>query len=126
MGMGVAMAATTRRPTWRGTIPVPPSTNALYSGRRFKTRAYKDWAAEAGWDLKLRGLPQAPIPRPIVTVTVPRRGGRDLDNFLKATMDLLQEMRVIGNDNQVEKITISWSDDPAFVAHITVDSADGP
>ena len=41
-----------------------------------------------------------------VIVLLPCDYGADIDNALKATLDLLQEMGVIENDRYVEEITV--------------------
>lgn len=78
------------------TLPVPPSTNQLYSGRRFKTPTYKAWINEAGWEVKLRNI--QPIKGPFhLTIYLP--GKMDLDN-LKAIPDLLVSMGIIEDDRR--------------------------
>lgn len=67
------------------TLPTPPSTNQLYSGRRFKTAKYKSWITEAGWTAKAQWQGQITGPF-ILTIYLPR--GMDIDN-IKAIPDLL-------------------------------------
>lgn len=78
------------------TLPAPPSTNQLYSGRRYKTAAYKNWIETAGWELRLQHI--QPITGPFaLTVYLP--GHCDLDN-LKAIPDLLVSMGIVKDDRR--------------------------
>lgn len=112
-------------------LPMPPSVNALYSTnfrtkRRFASKAYEGWAAEAGWKIK----PQiAPHPRPCipgpVSVTYefarfPDRRQRDLLNFEKGLTDLLVKYEVIGDDSLIQEATLRWSSLPAGQARVSI------
>lgn len=78
------------------TLPAPPSTNQLYSGRRYKTERYKAWISEAGWELKLQR--PMPIQGPFgIMIWLP--GRIDLDN-IKAIPDLLTKMGIIMDDRR--------------------------
>jgi Holliday junction resolvase RusA-like endonuclease len=46
-----------------------------------------------------------------VEIGVRRITNSDIDNRIKCVLDLLQTMRVIGNDRDVEKVTAEWRDD---------------
>jgi crossover junction endodeoxyribonuclease RusA len=105
------------------TVPAwPPSVNHLY-GRRgprtFKTAAGKNWQALAilairqakGWPLPTIA---ADFPRPAelaIAITIagtPGRGRRrDLDNFLKATLDAITAARIWDDDSQARTIRIT-------------------
>lgn len=91
-------------------LPAPPSVNETYRnatpadiaagsrGRR-KTAVYASWLRSAGFLLNSSRLGEHEGP---VSVTI-RVGkvnqARDLDNFCKATMDLLVKHQVIRSDN---------------------------
>lgn len=90
-------------------LPLPPSTNNLWKqfvkgGRAVRVRApeYIRWTREAGFLLQLQGVV---TPDPPVAVAIAVEGGkgftrqRDLDNFSKATLDLLKDAGVIADDN---------------------------
>lgn len=84
------------------TLPMPPSTNALFKNagkRRVKTAAYEAWINEAGWALNLSRM--QPVAPP-VAITI-RAGlcnvARDLDNLAKPLCDLLVAHRIIPDDN---------------------------
>ncbi len=99
-------------------LSVPPSTNALYmtdrkANRRFKTPKYTKWQTQAGWEL----MGQKPRPtQGDVTVEIRvaeeevifKNGSkkRDLDNMLKALLDLLVLHRVIEDDRYIKKLSI--------------------
>ena len=98
-------------------LPFPPSVNALYrnvSGRgRVKTERYKTWLRAAGNELLATPLGQrVPIEgKFILTVLAgrPDKRIRDLDNLLKAPLDLLQAHGLIKNDGLAQSITVAWS-----------------
>jgi Holliday junction resolvase RusA-like endonuclease len=103
-------------PTLVFALPCGPSTNALWHQppgfrRRKRTPEYSKWLLEAGWDAKAQtvGVPQ-------ITGTfdwhlvVPQKSRRDLDNWSKAVMDLLQHVGVILNDSGQRHYTVSTAD----------------
>ena len=92
--------------SWSCQIAPPLSTNEIYSGRRFKTKAYKQWIKDNGWQINLQPKPAARFRRCVVTVDIPFDYGADIDNALKSTLDLLQTMHIIANDKHVEEITV--------------------
>ena len=99
---------------WRCRIEPPPSTNNLYSGRRFKTPQYEAWITAIGLQINLaRGPKQRPIERCEVEIRIPYNGRRDPDNFLKPVLDQLVRMRIIATDNMtcVRRIVIEVDDD---------------
>ena len=96
------------------TIPLPPSVNHLYGNRCIRGRVVryisdkgKQWFEEAGWELKRQVKKRKPITTPIsIYIRMYHCRSRDIDNVLKATFDLLEKMRVIENDNQIEFLQI--------------------
>jgi Holliday junction resolvase RusA-like endonuclease len=108
------------------TLPVPPSTNALFRNRsaheraiaaaqgrklpgRARTEAYNSWRNAAGWQLKLQH-PQK-VPGAVEIEIVMRRMSKsaDVDNRAKAVIDLLVEHRVIDDDCNVTAETTRWA-----------------
>jgi len=92
------------------TLPVPPSTNNLFvnvrgRGRR-KSDEYRAWLHEAGLKLNLQ-RPQ-PVSGPVhVTIRIPDIARGDLDNRIKASLDLLVKHRLIEDDSMVASIHVS-------------------
>jgi Holliday junction resolvase RusA-like endonuclease len=82
-------------------MPSPPSTNALYSGRRFKTEAYKAWIRSAGWTVKLQSPGTMPPGRLRVLIEAPLGPRRDVEN-LKAVSDLLVTLGIIADDRLID------------------------
>jgi Holliday junction resolvase RusA-like endonuclease len=80
-------------------MPSPPSTNALYSGRRFKTEAYKAWIRSAGWTVKLQSPATMPPGRLRALIEMPCR--YDADN-LKAVLDLIVRLGIIADDRLID------------------------
>lgn len=94
------------------TIPVPPSVNKLFANRaggRFKTREYKDWLSEAAWMIREQ-LPD-PVPgRIVVLISAERESlSADIDNRVKAILDLLVKSKVIDDDRFVTGVAVSWA-----------------
>jgi Holliday junction resolvase RusA-like endonuclease len=93
------------------TLPMPPSTNALWfnaPGRgRVKTDAYRAWLKDAGWAIRAARIENIPGRVAIsVRAGLPTRT-RDLDNLLKPTFDALVSFSVIGDDKDVVRLTAS-------------------
>ena len=97
-------------------LPVPPSTNALFVTfnnrhgiERAKTKEYKAWIEAAGWALNAQ-RPQPIKGRIYIKISVPRNNRRDLDNHLKAILDLLVGHSLIEDDRKVDDLRICWHD----------------
>jgi len=98
-------------------LPYPPSVNGAFrnvTGRgRVKTARYLTWARAAQneiinqrtqWHEKsISGLVHVSV-----TVNRPDRRKRDLDNLLKAPLDLLVDMGVIEDDSKIHCLSIRW------------------
>lgn len=103
----------------------PPSIWDMYEGHgknRHLSASYAKWREDAGWFI--RGVGE-PISGPVsVHIAVRRpRANADIDNFLKAPLDLLQHYRVIENDKQVVRLSAVWSTDTADECVVLVVSA---
>ena len=105
-------------------LPTPPSTNNLYSNvrgvGRVKTKEYNAWMVEAGWALK------AAKPRPVagnvdVQLRVPLDKRRDIDNFCKATLDILVRHKVIDDDRHVMRLEVEREDRNSKTIHVSVE-----
>lgn len=90
-------------------MPVPPSLNNMYSGRRFATDEYKAWKLEA-YLVVATQKPEQLFGRVKVEITVPRQRG-DIDSRVKPILDTLRRSGVLKNDKQVEEVTVRWSDE---------------
>ncbi len=100
-------------PVCRLVLPIPPSTNNLFRGGarggRYKTQAYKAWLTAAGWEVKLQRPPTLHPPLRTclrVLVEAPFGPNRDLDNGLKAILDLLTTMGVYVDDKLIDDLRI--------------------
>lgn len=94
-------------------LAVPPSTNNLFfnlpGGGRGKTKEYIQWLKNAGWEMVIQKV--KPIPGPVyIDIRVEDKGGFDLDNILKPTIDLLVRQSMIEDDRRpvVREITVGW------------------
>lgn len=106
---------TNTTPSVRLLLPTPPSTNNLFINRcgalagRGKTVGYKLWLHEAGWLIKQQlGAFSPPLVAGIVAVDIlaPLNRRRDLDNALKALLDLIVKMGIISDDNLIDDLRI--------------------
>lgn len=89
------------------TISTPPSTNGLYANLpgkgRVKTKAYKDWKAEAVWTIAAQ-RPARIVGDFQVEMRVQMRG--DADNRAKAAIDVLKGI-VTDDDARCMRLTIT-------------------
>jgi Holliday junction resolvase RusA-like endonuclease len=95
-------------------LPVPPSTNELFVTfrqrggiERAKTKTYKAWIEAAGWALNVQ-RPQPIKGHVSLDISVPLNRRRDLDNHLKALLDLLVGHSLIEDDRKVDDLRIQW------------------
>ena len=95
-------------------LPLPPTTNNLYAnsenGGRFKTEAYDQWLADAGWRVQQQ-RPGRIAGAYALDLEIPRPSSKramDLSNRIKATEDLLCKQRVIADDSLCERLTVTW------------------
>jgi len=104
-------------------LPVPPSTNALFVTfkqrggiERAKTKTYKAWIEAAGWAINTQ-RPQPIKGRVQMRIRVPRNNRRDLDNHLKALLDLCVGHSLIEDDRKIEDLHICWHDAADALIH---------
>lgn len=95
-------------------LPFPPSVNNLFatgSAGRFTTQQYRDWQQTAGWRLLADRPGRVPGPVKLTLVYEEKSGRRDLDNLLKAVLDLLVKHNIIDGDHRtvLRSINASWS-----------------
>lgn len=97
------------------TVPTPPSVNKLFRNvpkiGRVKTKDYKDWIAEATVSISHQKVD--PVRgRVVVAIAVERQHkSADIDNRLKALLDVLVSTKTIEDDRMVVAIFAAWTDD---------------
>lgn len=93
----------------RLTLPIPPSVNASYAnvaGRgRIATKALRDWKRDAGWRLKLQERKQFAGPFRIA-IYLPEAMRGDIDNRVKACLDLLTTHKIIVDDRYARSVLV--------------------
>ena len=95
-------------------FPFPPTTNNLFAGRarRFASKGYRAWQAEADHALSL----QAPLPRfdgpvsVVLTLGRPDKRRRDLANYEKAVIDRIVHHGILSDDSLIHELTMLWGD----------------
>lgn len=109
-------------------LPWPPTSNnmhAVYRGRKIASAKYRDWIENAG----LRLLTQRPAKHegPVavsITLGPPDKRRFDIDNRIKAILDLLVRHQVIQRDDSefVRAVTVKLGE--GFVgARVSVEAA---
>lgn len=103
-------------------LPFPPSVNALWrsvKGRAIKSKRYREWEKEAGWQIARltneHRLWEAFIPDDApyhldITLVRPDKRGRDVNNYDKAISDLLEAHGITPNDRMMQSIFVHWAD----------------
>lgn len=107
-------------------LPFPPSTNHLFptiGKNRIASEEYVAWKRAAGWEIKSQ-RPHCAIGPVEVSITLEERTRRmDLDNRIKALLDLIVEHGIIEGDHNkiVRKITAQWG--AVIGAHVEISPA---
>jgi crossover junction endodeoxyribonuclease RusA len=93
-------------------LPRPPSVNRLWriSGKRlYRSAQYMDWLNLSMAILKEAGFTAIKGKyKIIIRVARPDKRRRDIDNFVKATQDLLERAGVIEDDCLCEAVLCRW------------------
>lgn len=94
-------------------LPYPPSVNGVFrkhNGSRL-AEAYRAWRDAAGWKLQAQRPRKFTGPvKLLLEFRAPDRRVRDIDNLLKAPLDLLVKHKVIEADNSscLREVTGRW------------------
>jgi len=90
---------------------LPPSVNGLFFNKakgRGKTDTYRAWLDTAGREIMAQGRKHLHGPVSLSIALVRPNKSSDLDNRLKALLDLLVSNSVIDDDSLVQRISIQW------------------
>lgn len=96
-------------------LPIPPSANALkrnsrHSRRPFDSKAYREWKATAGKELQAMRL--SPVTgRYHFILRLPQKMRGDVDNRLKAALDLFRALHLTDDDRHAVSATAVRCDD---------------
>ena len=96
-------------------LPMPPSVNAMYRRNpkgygMYKTPEAKMWTAECMRHIRRKNPLKGKVD---VSVNLYLLRERDIDNSLKAILDLLQEANIVVNDSQVYSLLVTKDFDKA-------------
>jgi Holliday junction resolvase RusA-like endonuclease len=93
---------------------LPPSSNNLFATfgkRRILAPRYRDWRVAAGWEVRKQIKSADMIDGPFafnVSFVRPNQRARDLDNMLKALLDLSKELSFIRDDSDTAELHARW------------------
>jgi len=98
-------------------LPPPISTNDIWTPVRRKagfaqmvrSKKYLQWVSDAGFMINAQ-RPGMVSGKFSFRLQVTRKSRVDLDNVLKATLDLLQNQGIISNDRKCEEIQVKRAD----------------
>lgn len=101
---------------FRISLPLPPSANNLFAnaaaGGRYPTKEYKQWLRGAGWIVQAekskQGIPSEPEQKKPyeVTLVFGMTRQRDIDNGIKAVLDLMKKQGIISDDRWVDRLIV--------------------
>lgn len=84
----------------------PFSINKAFQGRRFMTKAYKEWREEMSWLLKK----EKPVIADKYIINIewwsPHANRADIDNPIKSCLDSLVENGIITDDRKIKELNI--------------------
>lgn len=100
------------------TLPTaPPSLNNAYAngsaGGRHKTKAFRRWLTQTGWEIKLQLVGKVIRIRGAYGLTIladPRMTRADLDNLVKPLCDLLVTLGITDDDAKLGRLHAEWWD----------------
>ncbi len=102
-------------------LPLPPSVNSIYQrtkGRWGISRSgpYKAWIKAAGKEIQAQRRSQEPVKghfrSHLIFSQKKRKKNEDLDNKVKAVLDLLQAHQLIENDCLNDHMITEWNKAP--------------
>lgn len=90
------------------TLPMPPSVNALYRRSRgsfgmYKTAEAKAWINHCLWLLINKTSLNGDV---TAHISFYFKRDRDIDNCLKATLDVIEEAGIVHNDSQFTELHV--------------------
>lgn len=96
---------------------LPCSVNAMFRNARgvgrVRTQRYNTWRNAANWQVQEQRPDQVTGEVEVsVYCKKPDKRKRDIDNLIKACLDLLVTNELIEDDSKVMKVSAEWSNNP--------------
>lgn len=114
-------------------LPYPPTLNNLFKNvgkKRVRSAEYDAWIRAANLALRAqRPAKHLGSFRATIVLTRPDRRRRDIDNTVKAIMDLLTKAGAIEDDCLAQSLTVAWAWDqviPGGAVIVTIEPAEFP
>tara|TARA_R110002110_G_scaffold27125_2_gene99009 strand:+ start:69 stop:443 length:375 start_codon:yes stop_codon:yes gene_type:complete len=94
-------------------LTFPPSANRMYRNigpkRTIMSKVYRDWKALNSQSIVVRkGFRLPSIVEVELALTPPDKRKRDLDNYIKPVLDVLEQSGALENDNMVKRLNVFW------------------
>jgi len=95
-------------------LPLPPSVNSLWRAgraRMYRSKKYLEWISKCEEYFANRVPPFINYPFAIeIAMGRPSKRKMDIDNRIKAVLDVLERVRVIEDDSLAWHLTVYWEE----------------
>lgn len=113
---------------WTFKLPVPPSTNHLFStskrGHRHVSKKYAAWIDDAKKWLTAQKRPSEPITYHVaIDIQVPHIPRADVSNRIKAVEDIIVKGGILEDDSLVERVTARWTNGTDCIVTLSPEDA---
>ena len=95
-------------------LPLPPSVNSLWRtgrARMYRSKKYLGWIEECEVIFEGREVPRIAYPFAVeIALGRPSKRRMDIDNRIKAVMDVLERVGVIEDDSYCWHMVVYWKE----------------
>jgi crossover junction endodeoxyribonuclease RusA len=94
-------------------LSFPPSANRMYrnigANRTIMSKVYREWKTSNVRSIDVKNGFIYPSAVSIeLAITPPDKRNRDLDNYIKPVLDVLEASGILENDNMVKRLNVFW------------------